>query len=52
MNEEKKFSFLLTEKSEAIETSCAITGTNAVLEIALIAFGLGYIFASSKKKAL
>lgn len=52
MNEEKDFSFLLTEKTEAREISCAITGTNAVLCIALIAFGFGYVIASSKKKAL
>ncbi len=52
MKVENNFSLLLTEKSEAKETSLAITGTNAILGIALIAFGFGYAIASSKKKAL
>ncbi len=50
MKDENNFSFLLTEKSETKETTCAITGTNAVLGIALIAFGFGCIIASSKKR--
>ena len=51
MKVENNFSLLLTEKSEAKETSLAITGTNAILGIALIAFGFGYAIASSKKKS-
>ena len=50
MKDESQYSILLTEKSEAKETSIAFTGTKAVLGIALIAFGFGYAIANSKKR--
>lgn len=52
MKDESQYSILLTEKSEAKETSIAFTGTKAVLGIALIAFGFGYAIANSKKGSL
>lgn len=51
-NLENSFSFAISDKTDEKETSVEFSGTSAVLGIALIAFGLGYAYASSKKKAL
>jgi len=51
-NAEKSFSFVISDRTDEKETSIEFSGTSVVLGIALIAFGLGYACASSKKKAL
>lgn len=52
MTDQNKFSLLLSDKSDSKETSIEITGTSAVLGISLIAFVLGYAYASTKKKVI
>lgn len=49
-NLENSFSFSISDKTDEKESSIEFSGTSAVLGIALIAFGLGYAYASSKKK--
>ena len=51
MTDQNKFSLLLSDKSDSKETSIELSGTSAVLVISLIAFVLGYAYASSKKMA-
>lgn len=51
-NFENSFSVAISDRTDEKETSIEFSGTFAVLGIALIAFGLGYACASSKKKAL
>ena len=46
------FSFLISEKSESNETLIEFSGTTVALGISLIAFVLGYAYASTKKKAI
>lgn len=50
MDNENKFSFLISDKSDSKETSLEMSGTSVVLGISLIAFVLGYAYASTKKK--
>ena len=50
--DEKNFSFLISDKSDSKETSIELSGTSAVLGISLIAFVLGYAYASTKKKVI
>ena len=49
---ENSFSLAISDKTDEKETSIEFSETSAVLVVALIAFGLGYTCASSKKKAL
>lgn len=49
-NFENSFSLAISDRTDEKETSIEFSGTFAVLGIALIAFGLGYAYASSKKK--
>lgn len=49
-NLENSVSFAISDRTDEKESSIEFSGTFAVLEIALIAFGLGYACASSKKK--
>lgn len=51
-NLENSVSFAISDRTDEKESSIEFSGTFAVLGIALIAFGLGYAYASSKKKAL
>ena len=51
-NLENSVSLAISDRTDEKETSIEFSGTFAVLGIALIAFGLGYTCASSKKKAL
>lgn len=51
-NFENSFSLAISDRTDEKESSIEFSGTFAVLGIALIAFGLGYACASSKKKAL
>lgn len=51
MQKEPTFSFLISDNTESEKTSIELSGTSAVLGISLIAFVLGYAYASSKKKA-
>jgi len=51
-NLENSVSFAISDRTDEKESSIEFSGTFAVLGIALIAFGLGYTCASSKKKAL
>lgn len=48
-NLENSFSFSLSDKTDEKGTSIEFSGTSSVLGIALIAFGLGYVYASAKK---
>lgn len=49
-NLENSVSLAISDRTDEKETSIEFSGTFAVLGIALIAFGLGYTCASSKKK--
>lgn len=51
-NFENSFSLAISDKTDEKETSIEFSGTSAVLVVALIAFGLGYTCASSKKGSL
>lgn len=51
-NLENSVSFAISDRTDEKESSIEFSGTSAVLGVALIAFGLGYTCASSKKKAL
>ena len=51
-NLENSVSFAISDRTDEKESSIEFSGTFVVLGIALIAFGLGYACASSKKKAL
>lgn len=48
-NLENSFSFSLSDKTDEKGTSIEFSGTSSVLGIALISFGLGYVYASAKK---
>ena len=49
---DNSFSLQVSDKTNEKESSIQLSGTSAVLGIALIAFGIGYAFASTTKKAL
>ena len=51
MNNQNSFSFLISGNTDSEKTSIELSGTSAVLGISLIAFVLGYAYASTKKKA-
>ena len=49
-NLENSVSFAISYRTDEKETSIEFSGTSAVLGVVLIAFGLGYTCASSKKR--
>lgn len=51
MTEQNKFSFQISDNTDSEKKSIELSGTSAVLGISLLAFVLGYAYASSKKKA-
>lgn len=52
IKEENYFSLLISDNTESQKKSIELSGTSAVLGISLIAFVLGYAYASTKKKAI